>query len=81
VGGIQYSPIDITGTGTRLLQGAGFRFYGTTYNSTVVSTNGNIQFGSNSVAYNYTSLPASGFGPTIFAYWHDLLFGGAPQGV
>ena len=90
-GGIAFNWTDISGTGTRLGQGddtvfatalgSGFSFYGTTYNSANVSTNGNIQFNSSSAAFSDTPLLASAFGATIFVFWDDLIFGGMPQGV
>lgn len=90
-GGIAFNWTDISGTGTRLGQGddlvfttalgSGFTFYGNTYTSANVSTNGNIQFNSSSAAYVNGSLPAIGFGATIFAFWDDIFFNGAPQGV
>jgi len=90
-GGIAYHFTNIAGTGT-LLQtgddntvsvtlGAPFTFYGTSYGSVNSSTNGNLQFASNSAAYVNTALSATGFGPTIFAFWDDLYFTLAGQGV
>jgi hypothetical protein len=47
-------------------------FYGNTYNFVNVSSKGNLQFVSNSSAFNNTCLPAPVFNDTILGYWDDL---------
>jgi len=47
-------------------------FYGTPYNSVNLSSNGNLQFTTTDTAFTNQSLPASGFGPSMFPYWDDL---------
>jgi hypothetical protein len=89
-GGIAFNWTDISGTGARLGQsddavfatalGSGFSFYGNTYTSANVSSNGNIQFDSSNITWRDT-VPANGFGATIFAFSDDLYFNAAPQGV
>ena len=81
-GGIAFNWTNISGTGTRLLAGddfvtntalgSAFTFYGNTYSTATVSTNGNIQFNSSSNTWVDTPLLASNFGPTIFAFWDDI---------
>lgn len=90
-GGIAFNWTNISGTGTRLgagddnvfatALGSGFSFYGNTYTSANVSTNGNIQFNSSNIAWTDSPLLAGGFGATIFAFWDDIYFNAAPQGV
>lgn len=90
-GGIPLAFSTIAGTGSLLLTGddnvtsvtlgSSFGFYGSSYSSVTVSTNGNLQFASSKTDYSNTALIASGFGPTIFAFWDDLQFGGAGQGA
>lgn len=58
-----------------------YTFYGQTYSNVTASSNGNLQFGSASTAYSNTSLPASGFLATIFAYWADLDTGATGKGI
>ena len=48
-------------------------FYGTSYTSANVSSNGNLQFESANSEFTNTDLPtAAGFGPTIFPFWDNL---------
>ncbi len=56
-------------------------FYGVTYTSANVSSNGNLQFASSNPDYTNDCPPAPGFGPTIFAHWDDLLTNTAGSGV
>jgi|GEM_PF-2066541 len=49
-----------------------FRLYDQTYNSVMVSSNGNAQFVGSLTDYTNTCLPAAGFTYTIFPYWDDL---------
>jgi len=46
--------------------------YGVPYTSAVVSSNGTVQFATNSTAYTNNCLPSGTFaGPTIFPHWDD----------
>lgn len=60
-----------------------FVFYGTTYSSVTVSTDGHLGFGGNKTAFN-VPIPDGG-GPAIIApFWDDLMgsfFGAATDGV
>lgn len=47
--------------------------YGTFYTSVNVSSNGNAQFVSTNEEFNNVCLPVELMGPTIFAYWDDLV--------
>ncbi|MEA2499657.1 MAG: large repetitive protein [Actinomycetota bacterium] len=47
-------------------------FYGETYNSAYVSSNGNLQFTGNNASYANSCLPDPNFGATIFAFGTDL---------
>jgi hypothetical protein len=49
-----------------------FNFYGQNYVSATVSSNGIFSFAAGNPSGNNTCLPATGFGPSIFAYWDDL---------
>lgn len=55
--------------------GFNFEFYGVTYSTCNLSSNGNLQFATNDYDYNNGySLPyVPTFGPTIFALWSDLV--------
>ena len=78
---------DITGTGTRTLVGFDdvntpfelanpFNFYGTSYSTLYLSTNGLISFGGGNSGFVNTDLSASGNTagrPTIAAFWDDLV--------
>jgi len=56
-------------------------FYGTTYTSADVSSNGNLQFaGANANGAN-TGLPAVGFNATIFAFFDNVVTSGAGDGI
>jgi hypothetical protein len=75
---------DATATITNL--GISFLFYGNTYSSATVCTNGSIQFNSSDAAYTETCPPALGFGTmgaTLFPYWDDLnaAYGGRTTNV
>src|SRR5207247_3107874 len=52
-----------------------FGFYGLSFTQANVSSNGNVQFSSNSGAYNNACLPYSGMDNTIFAFWDDMYTG------
>jgi hypothetical protein len=54
------------------LGGFQFEFFGTTYDSLFVSSNGLITFGSGSSAYTNTNLTASPSQAAIAAFWDDL---------
>jgi hypothetical protein len=57
-------------------------FYGAVWFAANVSSNGNIQFTSNSTDFTeLCPLPDSRFGTTIFAYFDDLFTGGAGEGI
>jgi hypothetical protein len=49
------------------------QLYGTSYNSAHVSSNGNVQLASTDIEFTNTCLPIVTMGPTIFAYWEDLV--------
>lgn len=51
------------------------RFLGQTYSAGAVSTNGVLRLGAGGLVTTFTntSLPNTSFGPTIFAYWDDLI--------
>ena len=81
-GGPQFQYQDITG-GTDigsscddctvpLAIGFPFAFYGTTFTSMNVSSNGNIQFDTSSSSFGNVALPTSTFGRTIAPFWDDL---------
>jgi hypothetical protein len=61
--------------------------YGNAYTSLIASSNGNLQFGSNSASLgNVCTLPTATFtgGPTIMAHWDDLRtdqIGGSGRGI
>jgi hypothetical protein len=61
--------------------------YGNAYTSLIASSNGNLQFGSNSASLgNVCTLPTATFtgGPTIMAHWDDLRtdqLGGSGRGI
>ncbi len=50
-----------------------FTFYGTAFTQANVSTNGNLQFVSNSASFTNTALPNAGFNQAIFVAWDDWL--------
>jgi hypothetical protein len=83
---VTYTFNDITATGTQVLNGVDdavvqvslgmdFGFYGQTYDTAYLSSNGVIMFGSGNNAWTNQDLTASQFsgGPAIFTYWDDLL--------
>ncbi len=47
-------------------------FFGTTYNSMIVSNNGNVQFNSNSGSFSPTPLNTQTIGAMIAPFWTDL---------
>ncbi len=49
-----------------------FSLYGTPYNSANISSNGNLQFTTQSTLYTNTCLPAVVLGPSIIPFWEDL---------
>src|SRR5205823_14398737 len=58
-----------------------YTFYGQTYSTANVSSNGNLQFGSNSNEFAFTALPDSVFNDAIFAYAGDLTTTTAGDGI
>lgn len=46
-------------------------FYGTTYDSVNISSNGNLQFGTSVTSFSNGSIPDAGFGAAIFPYYDD----------
>jgi hypothetical protein len=52
------------------------QLYGVTYTSVNLSSNGNAQFVSTDPEFSNTCLPYAPMGPTIFAYWEDLVTDG-----
>jgi subtilisin-like proprotein convertase family protein len=52
----------------------GFTFYGNTYNSVNISSNGTLQFDTTNAAYfnDGCVTPDNSFGTTIFPFWDDL---------
>jgi hypothetical protein len=50
-----------------------FPLYGQTYSTIVVSDNGYAQFVATDTEFDNVCLPFATLGPTIFAYWDDLL--------
>jgi len=52
-----------------------YRLYDTTFITATISSNGNLEFGSNSASSSHVcpnELPSTGFSYTIFAHWQDL---------
>jgi len=49
-----------------------YQLYGTPFTSVKVSSNGNLQFVSNSTEWSNTCLPTSSFNLAILAHWDDL---------
>lgn len=92
---VTYTFNDITATGAQVLNGVDdsvvqvslgmdFNFYGTTYNSAYLSSNGVIMFGGANAGWTNFDLSASQFsgGPAIFTYWDDLVtFNDSERGV
>jgi hypothetical protein len=83
---VTYTFNDITATGTKVLSnvddstvqvslGMDFDFYGSTYSSAYLSSNGVIMFGGANAAYSNFDLTSSQFsgGPAIFTFWDDLI--------
>lgn len=92
---VTYTFQDISGTGTKILVnvddateqvslGMNFSFYGTTYTSAHLSSNGVISFGGGNATFTNQDLTTSQFGngPAIFTFWDDLYTrGDAAAGV
>lgn len=57
-----------------------YQFYDTFFTSATVSSNGTLQFVSNSIIPDNTALPATGFTYAIFPYWTDLDTGSTASG-
>lgn len=83
---VVYTFNDIAATGAKVLSnvddstvqvslGMNFNFYGTTYTSANLSSNGVIMFGGSNASYSNYDLTANQFagGPAIFTYWDDLI--------
>ncbi|MGH7290903.1 MAG: hypothetical protein ACREJT_06810, partial [Myxococcota bacterium] len=59
-----------------------FSFYGTNFNGATVSTNGTLQFSTDSAAYTNNCLPSATFaGPTIMPFWDDLYTNSSADGL
>ncbi|RIK34542.1 MAG: hypothetical protein DCC52_00405 [Chloroflexi bacterium] len=58
-----------------------FTFYGQSYNSAYITSNGTIHFSGISPNPINTALPTANFGPTIFAYWDALVPGSISDNV
>jgi hypothetical protein len=58
-----------------------YNMYGQNYLTAALSSNGNLQFGGNNIAYVNGCLPAAGFADTIFAHWDDLRTDGVAHGI
>ena len=86
---VTYSYLEIGGTGTGVLSNTddgtavltlpfGFKFYGTTYNTLCVSSNGLIAFGGcpadDMTTRDLTAQPTPGNLPVIAPFWMDLSF-------
>jgi hypothetical protein len=86
---VTYSYLDVSATGASVLSNAddgtatlalpfGFRFYGTTYTSLCVSSNGLITFGGcptdDMTTRDLTAQPTPGNLPVIAPFWMDLSF-------
>jgi len=91
-GGPAFSWVDITGVGTQLALtgddaispalplGMSFPFYGTSFNSVRVCTNGFLSFTDGSTAFDNQLLPNSGAPANLLAaFWDDLDFGTTPR--
>jgi len=55
--------------------------YGAAYTSAAASSNGNLQFGSGSSAYNNDCLPNAAFGVALLPHWDDLRTDGPGEGI
>ena len=93
-GGPTFNWVDITGVGTQIpLTGddanAGtfpvgfqFPFYGTTFNSFRICTNGFVSFTSNLTTYTNAAIPNNGAGVPenlLAVFWDDMNFGTTPR--
>ncbi len=58
-----------------------FTFYGTSYDEARVSSNGNLQFVSNTSTFTNTELPNTGSIEAIFPYFDDLMTNTSGHGV
>lgn len=47
-------------------------FYGVSYNTVNVSSNGNLQFNTSSTSFSNGSIPTATFGATMLPFWDDL---------
>ena len=88
---IEYNWTEISATGTIVAQGDDtfspielgfpFTFYGTTYTSAYVSSNGFISFGSGSTSYSNGTIPSTAApNNAIYALWDDLFPRGGADG-
>ena len=90
--GPAFSWVDITGVGTPLALsgddanagpvaiGFDFPFYGSTFNSVRICTNGWLSFTDTGTAYDNQPLPNSGAPANVVApFWDDLDFGATPR--
>lgn len=91
-GGPAFSWVDITGVGTPLSLtgddalsaavglGFSFSFYGSSFNSVRVATNGTLTFTDTNAPYSNGPLPTSGGSANMIApFWDDLDFGLTPR--
>ena len=93
---IPYQFQDISATGTRVLAGQddaytsailgfNFSFFGNTYNSTALSTNGWLKFGNPNFSdlsnVNITNTNVGNNLPTIAAFWDDITFGAGGDAI
>ena len=91
-GGPVYDWADITGVGTQLALtgddatsapvaiGMDFPFYGSTFNSVRICTNGFISFTDAATAYDNQALPNAGAPANLVApFWDDMDFGTTPR--
>ncbi|HEY6572927.1 MAG TPA: S8 family serine peptidase, partial [Candidatus Eisenbacteria bacterium] len=91
-GGPAFSWMDITGSGSLLSLsgddatsspvsiGFDFPYYGTTFSSLRVCTNGWLSFSSTATAYDNQALPNTGAPADLLApFWDDLDFGATPR--
>jgi hypothetical protein len=55
--------------------------YGVAYYGAYASSNGNLQFTTNSTIYANESLPSANLGATLMPFWDDLRTDGGAQGI
>ena len=53
--------------------GFNFNFYGTNYSTVDINTNGVLMFNEQNSRYSNTTLPTNDYGPSIMAFWDDLI--------